>query len=144
MSPEAPKLCMVGVTPENHNLIMWNKQEAANATLKFNLYKEGNTSNNFQKIGEIALNQSFTFNDSLVNAAVKSNRYAIQRTDLCNLNSQISSPHQTMHLTINKGVGTSWNLIWNSYVGFNVSINTTFRGCVLSGRNYQSKSLRPR
>ena len=37
-------------------------------------------------------------------------------------------PHKTMHLTINQGMGTIWNLIWEPYEGFAVNTYNIYRG----------------
>ena len=35
--------------------------------------------------------------------------------------------HQTIHLSINKGVGNSWNLAWTDYIGFDINTYTIYR-----------------
>jgi hypothetical protein len=37
-------------------------------------------------------------------------------------------PHKTIHLTINAGIGQSYNLIWSHYEGFNFSTYSIYRG----------------
>ena len=40
----------------------------------------------------------------------------------------LSGIHKTMHLSINQGAGNTWNLIWEAYVGFEVSSYQIYRG----------------
>ena len=70
----------------------------------------------------------FIYTDSNSFPMVQSNKYKLERTDVCGLNSLWSEPHKTMHLTINKGLGTTWNLIWNKYEGFQVTTYNIYRG----------------
>lgn len=40
----------------------------------------------------------------------------------------MSDPHKTIHLTINKGTGNNWNLIWSHYEGLSISTYKLYRG----------------
>lgn len=40
----------------------------------------------------------------------------------------MSDYHKTMHLTINQGLGNTWNLIWSHYEGFNFGTYRIYRG----------------
>jgi len=46
------------------------------------------------------------------------------------MTSQQSTFHQTLHLTINAGMGGAWNLIWNDYLGFAFSTYNIYRGTI--------------
>ncbi len=47
-----------------------------------------------------------------------------------------SDAHKTIHLSINKGQNTTWNLIWEAYEGFNVSTYNVYRGTNASNLNF--------
>ena len=123
----APSLCLVSVDEQNKNQIIWNKSQSLN-TEKFFLYKETNITDEYSKIAELLVSADFIFTDSNSFPMVQSNKYKLERLDVCGLTSLWSEPHKTMHLTINKGIGTTWNLIWNKYEGFQVSTYNIYRG----------------
>jgi photosystem II stability/assembly factor-like uncharacterized protein len=123
----APSLCLVGVNEQNKNQIIWNKSESKNAE-KFFLYKESNITNQYIGIAELHPDSVFIFNDTNSFPLVQSNKYLLEKLDVCGILSNWSEPHKTMHLTINKGLGSSWNLIWNKYEGFEVSTYNIYRG----------------
>jgi photosystem II stability/assembly factor-like uncharacterized protein len=130
-NPDAPSICIAGVNENNKNQLVWNKGQVKNATL-FHVWRETNITNQYQNIGEVLDSQSFIFIDTASNPFVQSNKYKLVYTDACGLQSYESQPHQTMHLTINKGIGNTWNLIWNSYQGFTVSTYNVYRGNTLN------------
>ena len=45
-------------------------------------------------------------------------RYKLSVVDSCDVESDLSDNHKTMHLTINLGINNSINLIWDHYEGF--------------------------
>ena len=48
--------------------------------------------------------------------------------DECDGETALSELHKTLHLTINKGLGSSWNLIWTPYEGFEFESYRLYRG----------------
>lgn len=127
MQGKGPSICLVGVDEQNKNRIIWNKSEALN-TERFLLYKETNVTNQYNWFAEILPTQDFIYIDSNSSPLVQSNKYLLQRIDVCGITSNFGNPHKTMHLTINKGSGNTWNLIWNTYEGFTVSTYNIYRG----------------
>jgi photosystem II stability/assembly factor-like uncharacterized protein len=124
---DAPEICIVGVDNTNKNMIVWNKP-LSSAIDSFYVYRETNTTNFYQKIGAVNYDSLSVFIDVNSYPNVQSNRYKISIKDDCELESVASEPHQTMHLSINQGIGNTWNLIWDSYEGFIVSTYNIFRG----------------
>jgi len=126
--PEVPpQLCMVTVeTNSNFNKVIWEKASLPPADTVF-IYKEGSVLNEYEKIEALPVEALSEFVDSLSNALVQSNRYAISTRNLCAIESDKSSSHKTMHLSINQGVGNSWNLIWEPYEGFEVNTYNVYR-----------------
>ncbi len=120
------EICVAGVDSTDKNVIVWNN--AGSLVIdSFYIYKETAISNNYIKIGSVAGNKgSFKDLNSLPN--VKSDKYKISVIDSCGLESSQSNHHKTMHLSISKGVGTSWNLIWEKYEGFSVPTYNIYRG----------------
>jgi trimeric autotransporter adhesin len=58
------------------------------------------------------------FTDPVANPMIRSWKYKISAVDNCGNESEHSSRHKTLHLTINKGLGSSINLIWSHHEGF--------------------------
>ncbi|MFH1320098.1 MAG: YCF48-related protein [Bacteroidota bacterium] len=123
----APEICIVGVDSTNKNLIVWNKP-VSNAIDSFFIYRETNITNVYQKTGAVSYDSFSIFSDTNSFPDVQSNKYKISIKDDCGLESDRSAPHNTMHLAINQGMGTTWNLIWNAYQGFTVSTYNVYRG----------------
>ncbi|MBZ0241856.1 MAG: T9SS type A sorting domain-containing protein, partial [Bacteroidales bacterium] len=120
-------ICMVGVNSMNHNMIVWN-QSNNNLYDSVIIYKQTSQSNVYEKIGSQSANSNSVFIDILSNSAKNSSRYKIAMLDTCSFESSQSDYHKTIHLTINSGIGGSWNLIWNSYEGFEYSTYNIYRG----------------
>ncbi len=123
----APEICVVGVDSSNKNRVVWNKPLSA-AIDSFYMYRETNITNIYQKIGSVAYDSMSVFVDTNSYPDVQSNKYQISIKDDCMMESDKSSPHKTMHLSINQGMGTTWNLIWDAYEGFTVSTYNVYRG----------------
>ena len=139
-----PSITLVGVE-KNKNIIIWDKI-AYTGVKGFNVYKETNITDSYLKIGFVPYDSAGTFIDTLSFPNVQSNRYKLSIIDKCGFETDLSNYHKTMHLSINKGVGTSWNLIWESYEGYTVSTYNIYRGTsadnitqigTLSGSNTQ-------
>ncbi len=123
----APAISYVQVNENNKNSIRWIQPTVGKVTA-YNIYKETNVSNNFVKIGVVNSGTALQFVDSLSLPDTQSNKYKISVLDECGVESNLSTAHKSMHLTINKGIGAVWNLIWESYEGFTVSTYNIYRG----------------
>jgi hypothetical protein len=148
-TPNAPEICMVTVNDQMKNTIMWNRP-STNGVAQYSVYKESTVSDVYTLIGSVSADSLGMLTDQSSNAAVQSNKYKLTATDLCGFESIKSSAHKTMHLSINKGVGTSWNLIWEAYQGITVLTYNIYRGLSLdsmsligscSGSNVQYTDL---
>lgn len=140
-----PIIKFVGVDSKNKNRIFWDKSIYSGVD-KFNIYRESNIADSYAKIGSVSVDSASTFVDTLSFPNVQSNRYKLSILDKCGLETDLSDYHKTMHLSINKGVGAAWNLIWESYEGYTVSTYNIYRGTsvnnvtqigTLSGNNNQ-------
>jgi|GEM_PF-660081 len=123
----APEICIVSVDSSNKNIIVWNKP-VSTAIDSFYVYRETNITGIFNKIASISYDSLSVFVDTTSFPDVQSNKYQISVKDDCGLESAKSAAHKTMHLTINQGMGTTWNLIWEAYEGFTVSTYNVYRG----------------
>ncbi|MFZ4740153.1 MAG: YCF48-related protein [Bacteroidales bacterium] len=125
MNPQ--EICMVSIR-NNKNMVMWDKP-ISTAIDSFYVWRETNVTGIYDNIGAVAYSDSSIFVDNTSNPTIQSNKYKLSIKDVCNLESNKSTiAHKTMHLSINQGTGTSWNLIWEAYEGFTVNTYNIFRG----------------
>ena len=120
-------ICLVTVDNAlGHNVIVFEKH-IQGAIDYYKVYAESSVVNVYDSIGFIPADSIGIFEDTNSNPAVKSYSYKISTVDSCGNESALSGKHKTMHLTINQGAGTSWNLIWNFYEGIPVQTYRIWR-----------------
>jgi len=138
-----PSITGVSVDGQHKNHILWEAPEYEHDSIF--IYKETSQFNQYKKIGTVERNIN-SFSDTLSQPKVMSSSYKISLLDRCGTETAMSQKHKTMHLAINKGVSNSWNLIWESYIGFEVATYYIYRGTTdsqltlissLSGSNTQ-------
>jgi hypothetical protein len=123
-----PEICLVSVDANNKNVLVWT-QPVGSAIQDYLILRESLIQTDFYDlIGSVASSSEAVYTDVSSNALVQSNKYKIAARDNCGFVTNQSIPHKTMHLSINKGQGNSWNLIWESYDGFKVSSYKIYRG----------------
>jgi hypothetical protein len=130
----SPSICLVSVDTINKNIVYWEKPVSVSID-SFFIYKETNMSNVYKKIGAIGYNDNSFYIDTSSFPLIQSNKYKISFKDSCNLESDLSIAHKTIHLTISQGLNNSWNLIWEPYEGFEVSTYYIYRGT--NSKNFQ-------
>ena len=124
--PETP-ICMVTVdSATNRNVVVWEKP-VSDLIDKFVVYKESDEANIYQVIGTVDYYAESVITDTNSNPNMKSYRYKLGFQDSEGNVFPAGGLHQTIHLTINQGVGNSWNLIWTGYVGFEVPSYNIYR-----------------
>ncbi|MCU0405363.1 MAG: T9SS type A sorting domain-containing protein [Ignavibacteriaceae bacterium] len=132
LSPvSAPKICIVGVNDLNKNLIIWEKPALNNIDSVF-IFKETFVTDQYRKIGAVGFENGNSFIDTLSYPDVQSNKYKVSLKDICGMESDKSAAHKTLHLSINRGQNNTWNLIWESYEGFQVTTYNIYRGIIKS------------
>ena len=122
-----PDIGLVGVSSSNKNIIVWNKPISMGIE-SYYIYRETNISNIYEKIGITPYDSLSVFEDKLSFPDEKSNKYKLSILDRSGLESAQSNSHKTVHLSINKGLSTIWNLIWEPYEGFTVTSYNIYRG----------------
>ncbi|MFH0865277.1 MAG: T9SS type A sorting domain-containing protein [Bacteroidota bacterium] len=124
----APDICMVSVdTALNQNIVIWEKPVTSGID-QYYIFRESSISGIYNLIGTQNYSDLSTFVDMTSNSLQQQYRYKLAIYDYCGLLSQQSTYHQTIHLTINAGMGGSWNLLWNNYEGYTFSTYNIYRG----------------
>jgi hypothetical protein len=126
--PETPSICMMSVdSTTNKNILYW-VTPASSGIDSVIVYRETDITNDYEKIGSLGIENPGSFIDIGSFPLVQSNKYVIAVLDPCGNTSAYSMPHKTIHLSINQGQNDNWNLIWEPYIGFDVSTYRIYRG----------------
>lgn len=126
--PETPSICMVSVdSATNKNILYWETPASSGIDSVF-VYRETDITNDYKKIGSLGIDNPGSFIDIGSFPPVQSNKYVLAVMDSCGNTSAYSIPHKTIHLSINQGQNDNWNLIWEPYIGFDVSTYRIYRG----------------
>lgn len=126
--PVATDICLVAVdSSSGFNQVIFEKP-FSDVLDSFCVYKEGTISGVYTKVGAIPSGAFSVYVDSTSNPQQKADRYKICSKDTCGRESSLSLPHKTIHLSINQGVGNTYNLIWDNYEGFTYGTYYILRG----------------
>lgn len=130
---------------DGHYRVMWNVPSGFSRVYEvigINIYKETTNINEYNLLEQITVegdknfeNGDYSFTDSTSDPNVQSARYRLSYI-LANGESAKGTPHQGIHVMINRGVGKSWNLAWTKYEGYEVQ---TYR--ILRGKSAESLEL---
>jgi hypothetical protein len=112
-------ICIVTVdTAFGRNLVVWERTALTGVSF-YKVYRESSVPNQYQLIASVPSTDMTEYLDMAANPFVRSFRYKVSAVDYCGNETPRSDMHKTMHLTMNQGVGQSYNLIWDDYEGFN-------------------------
>ena len=123
---ETPAICMVGVE-DQHNLVVWEPL-ADTDVAEYRLYRENGQANIFEPLAVIPAGSGNAYADTTADPSIRAWRYKITAADTCGGETPMSALHKTVHLTINQGLGNSYNLIWTPYEGFEFASYRLYRG----------------
>ena len=126
-----PNLCMVSVQ-DNHNVVMWNKENDG-VIATYNIYREGNVTGEYELVWSQPFDSMPAWIDTASRPSSRSYRYRMTATDIYGYESAPSEVHKTMHLTINRGMGNQWNLMWTEYEGADFVSYMIYRGNYWNG-----------
>ena len=130
-----PQISLISIDKEtSKNQINWQFKDLPDYVTNVMIYKETNHYNQFELIGEVTPSANH-FIDMTSNPAVTTSRYQIRLNTSFGITTDPGNTHQSLHLTINKGMGDSWNLMWSKYEGTTIDNYRILRG--LSADNMQ-------
>ena len=124
---EAPQISVVGMNSMNRNVVTWSAMANYNVTA-YRIYRENNIANVYEPMATVVASAQTYWTDETADPSSRAYRYKVTAVDECGGESPMSDYHKTMHLTINKGIGNTWNLIWSHYEGFGFGTYRVYRG----------------
>lgn len=121
-----PSICYVTTSDAGDGVkISWDT-DGADAVDHYRVYKEDKVHNDFKFIGSGSSDGEFY--DTLADVQTRSYRYSVSAVGNCGNETPQSTPHKTMHLTVNEGNKGQINLIWDRYEGFDYPSFKILRG----------------
>ena len=116
--PPVDPICLVTVdTITGKDMIVWNKTPGQ-GIVAYRLYRETSSAGVFDSIAYIPVDSLSRFSDSYADPTIRSWRYRLAAVNACGVESRLSPPHKTMHLSISLGLLGRINLLWNNYEGY--------------------------
>jgi len=121
-------ICIVAIDSlTNHPIVVFEKHISGPIDY-YKIYRESNVAGIYDSIGFLPADSAGVYMDTNANVQVRQYAYKISNVDSCGNESDLSTPHKTMHLQINAGAGSTWNLIWTPYEGVFVQSYEIWRG----------------
>ncbi|MFZ5942171.1 MAG: T9SS type A sorting domain-containing protein [Bacteroidota bacterium] len=121
-------ICMVSTSESGKNIVVWEKPDI-DVISGFKVYRESNQAGVYDFLEQVPYSSVCVYEDLASDPAVKAYRYKIGTvTTFSGIETELSDLHKTIHLTINKGAGTSYNLIWSHYEGLDISTYRLYSG----------------
>ena len=124
---ETPQLRRVGANNTGSNIVQWTVANTEGIA-GYEIYREDNVSDVYTLVQRVERPGVRSCTDPTADPSARAYRYKICAIDECGGMSPMSAPHKTMHLTINRGIGTAWNLIWSPYEGQSIRSYKIYRG----------------
>jgi hypothetical protein len=122
-----PEICIVTVdSATGRNLVVWKKPKITTISY-YNIYRETSIADKYMRVDSILYDSLSLFLDPVAKPVVRSWRYKISAVDKTGRETELSPEHKTIHLTVNVGLGNTFNLIWDHYNGFPVTSYYIYR-----------------
>ena len=122
---EGTNLCYL-TTDGSFNLVYIDKGLDNYNTDKYIIYREGSIVGVYDYIGEINSDENY-FTDTTINNNSRSYSYKVSMMDKCGNETNISTSHSTIHLSINSGTNNEVNLYWSQYMGLTTPTYSIYR-----------------
>ncbi|MDX9905298.1 MAG: T9SS type A sorting domain-containing protein [Bacteroidales bacterium] len=121
-----PELCLVTVTSEDANKLVWEKQTEIPVNY-FNIYRETSQPGEYEVIGTVDYEDSCVFADTTANPQEQPYKYRLSAFSLQGTESLPGNLHSTVHLSVNSVPG-GCELEWTPYEGFVFDKYYIYRG----------------
>lgn len=108
------------------HVVRWSESCVPAGAVSVNIYKETSRVNEYRLIDNVALGTG-SYIDLSSTPEASASRYRLSYV-LSYGESELSTAHQSMHLMINKGMDSAWNLMWSRYEGMDVTSYRILRG----------------
>ncbi len=127
---ETPQLTRVGMSNNGTNVVQWTVTDTTGIR-GYEIYRENNVADVYTRIMSVSNPRQRSCSDLTADPSSRAYRYKICAIDECGGLSPMSNYHKTMHLTINRGIGNTWNLIWSHYEGIEFGTYKIYRGTTM-------------
>lgn len=113
------------VSVENgRNTLLWRAKPTA---VTYNILRESSVAGVYETVATLQAEETMSWVDTASRPESRSYRYRLEAVD--QWNTVFTGPvHKTMHLTINRGVGSNRNLVWTEYEGTLFNTYIIYRG----------------
>jgi len=113
------------VSVENgRNTLLWRAEPTA---VTYNILRESSVAGVYETVATLQAEETMSWVDTASRPESRSYRYRLEAAD--QWNTVFTGPvHKTMHLTINRGVGSNRNLVWTEYEGTQFNTYIIYRG----------------
>ena len=125
-----PEISIVTVdAASGHNRILWDVPSDLPAGLFTDMavYREEGATDNFVEIGRVPISNG-EFIDLQSDPTVRKNRYRIALVTTYGGFSTMSETHSSVHVMLNRGMGSDINIIWSQYEGGTIEQYSIMRG----------------
>lgn len=99
-------LCVVTVDTSGFNKVVWDKKIGEGIS-SYNIYR---LASNYELIGTVSIDDEPVFYDTESNPMTSANRYKISAVDTCGNESDLSTYHGTIHITVSPSYPTGIDL----------------------------------
>lgn len=122
-----PRLAFLSVE-DDRNVVNWSVDDLSGIQ-SVRIYREGKQLNQWELAAEFSSGLTtalYSFVDPNSQPKTRAYRYSVRSVN--SEGEEFSSEiHKSVHLSINKGIGNQWNLLWNAYEGRTVSSIRVYR-----------------
>lgn len=116
VDPLPQPICVISVdSTTSTNLVVWEKTQPV-GIVYYNIYRETSLQGEYLLIDTVHSDNLSLFNDVVASPLARSWSYKVSAVNACGVESSLSLPHRTMHLSAFAN-GTSTEVQWNAYDG---------------------------
>lgn len=117
--PKTPQICIVDVDSlTGYAQVLWEKPVNRGSIRYYNIFRETTSQGRFNRVADsLDFSDLSMWDDDFADTWVRPWTYRISLTDTCGIESEMSSPHTTIHTVITKNAQGEFNVLWSPYRG---------------------------